>query len=89
MQIFHQAVHSTDTDVNAIITLKNVSDFISTKPFVIISEDLQNGFCDCLIFFGAISRFSAVMLVISASVDTKNFAEKFDVMLETKFMYGF
>ena len=29
------------------------------------------------------------MFVISASIDTKNFTEKFDVMLKTKFMYSF
>lgn len=29
------------------------------------------------------------MFVISASVDTKNFTEKFDVMMETKFVYSF
>jgi len=39
-----------------------------------------------LIFFGAVSRFRAVMLVIGASVDTKNLTKKFDVMLEAELM---
>ena len=57
LKSFHQAIHSTDTDVNAIVTLKNIGDFISTKPFVIIGINLKNALSDFLIFFGAVSWF--------------------------------
>ena len=42
LQLFHQAVHSSDTDVYAIITLKNIGNFVSAKPFVVISIDMKN-----------------------------------------------
>jgi len=70
MKSFHQAVHSADTDVNAIITLENESNFISTKSFPVISIELKNGPADALILFGAVSRFRTEMLVVGASVDT-------------------
>ena len=54
---FHQAVNSTNADGNAIVTLKNISDFISTKPFVVISINLKKLLSDFLIFFGAVSWF--------------------------------
>lgn len=57
LKSFHQTVHSTDTDVNAIITLKNIGNFVSTKTFVVISVNLQNKPDYLLIFFGAVSRF--------------------------------
>lgn len=55
LKSFHQTVHSTDTDVNAIITLKNTGNFVSTKPLVVISINLQNKSDYLLIFFGATS----------------------------------
>ena len=57
LKSFHQTVHSTDTDENAIITLKNISDFVSAKTFVVVSINLQNKLGYLLIFFGAISWF--------------------------------
>lgn len=36
----HQAVHSSDTNVNAIVTLKDVLDFISSQTFVVIGVDM-------------------------------------------------
>ena len=42
LKSFHQTVHPTDTDVNAIITLKNTGNFVSTKMLVVISINLQN-----------------------------------------------
>ena len=41
LQSFHQAVHSSDADGNAIVTLKYIGDFIGAKPFVITSVNLQ------------------------------------------------
>ena len=57
LKSFHQTVHSTDTDENAIITLKNIGDFVSTKTLVVISINLQNKPGYLLIFFGAVSWF--------------------------------
>lgn len=57
LKSFHQTVHSTDTSVNAIITLKNTGNFVSTKMFVVISVNLQNKPDYLLIFLGAVSRF--------------------------------
>ena len=86
---FHQTVHSADTDVNAIITLKNTGNFISTKTLVVISMNLQNKPGYLLILFGATRWLRIVMLVISTSVDTQNPAEGFDVMLEAELMNRF
>ena len=52
---FHQTVHSTDTDENVIITLKNIGNFVSTKTLVVISINLQDKPGCFLIFFSAIS----------------------------------
>lgn len=38
---FHQVVHSFDADVNAIIILKNMGDFICSKMFVIMGIDVK------------------------------------------------
>ena len=48
-----EAVHSSDADVNAIITLKN----ICFKPFVIVGIDVKNLGSNHLIFFGSVSWF--------------------------------
>lgn len=71
--------------MNAIITLKNISDFIS-KAFIIIGINLQDSLCNCLVFLCEVSRFSTVMLVIGAPVDAKYFTKKLDIVLETKLM---
>lgn len=55
LKSFYQTVHSTDTDENAIITLKNIGDFVSTKTLVIISINLKKELGCLLVFFGAIS----------------------------------
>ena len=70
LQVFHQAVHSSDADGNAIVTLKYIGDFIGTKPLVVVSINLQNKFCDFLVFFGAVSWFGTVVLIIGASINT-------------------
>ena len=41
LHVFHQAVHSVDTDVNAIITLQYVSNLIGAKSFVVVSVNVQ------------------------------------------------
>ena len=52
---FYQAVHSSDADVDAIITPKNMGDFICSKPFVIVGIDVKNLGSNHLIFFGSVS----------------------------------
>lgn len=42
LQLFHQPVHSSDTDVYAIVTLEDVGDFINTQPFVVIRMDMED-----------------------------------------------
>ena len=48
--VIEEAVHSSDADVNAIITLKNMGDFICSKPFVIVGIDVKNLGSNHLIF---------------------------------------
>lgn len=52
---------------------KSISDCVSTKTFATISIDLQNSFCNRLLFFGAIRRFCVIVFVISASVEYEAF----------------
>ena len=85
---FHQSVHSSDADAYAIITLKDVSNFIGTKTFSVVNVNLKNQHGDLLIYFGAISRLGMVMLVISASVNAENSAKSFDIVLQTQLMNG-
>lgn len=85
---FHQSVHSSDADAYAIITLKDVSNFIGTKTFSVVNVNLKNQLGDLLIYFGAISRLGMVMLVISASVNAENSAKSFDIVLQTQLMNG-
>ena len=79
----HQSVHSSDADADAIITLKDVSDFVSAKPFVVIGIDLKDYPGNILILLCTISRFRIVMFVIGAAVDTEDLAENLDIMLMT------
>ena len=79
----HQSVHSSDTDADAIITLKDVSDLVSAKPFVVIGIDLKDYPGNILILLCTISRFRIVMFVIGAAVDTEDLAENLDIMLMT------
>ena len=65
----HQPVHSADADAYAIITLKNIGDFISSETLVVIRMNMENQGGDMLIFPDTRSGFRKEMLVISASVD--------------------
>ncbi len=73
--------------VEALITLKDICNLISTKPFVVIGVDLQNELCNLLILFSTISRLRIKVLAIVTPVDAQDPAEKLDVMLEEEFMY--
>ena len=83
---FHQPVHSSNTDVYAIITLKDIGNLVGAKPFVVIGIDLKDEPGNFLVFLCTIGRFRTVMLVISAPVDTEDFTKNFDVMLKAQLM---
>lgn len=84
LQLFHQSVHSADTDVYAIITLKNIGDLVSSESLVVICMDMKNQGRDPLIFSDTKSGLSRKVLVISASVDSEDPAEGLDAVLETE-----
>ena len=84
----HQAVHSTDTDVNAIVTLEDIGDLISSDTFVAVGIDLQDRLLYALVFFDPGSGFGIEVLVISASIHVQNTAERLDAVLETELMYS-
>ena len=71
-----------------IITLKDISDLISTKKFVIIRVNLEDNAFDILIFPNTWSWFGMKVLIISAAVHIQNLTEKFDIMLKTQLMNG-
>ncbi len=72
----------------AIITLKDISDFVCSKSLVVVCIDMKNQRSNMLIFSDTWCGFSREMFVISASVDPKNPAEGFDAVLETELMYS-
>lgn len=55
---------------------------------MVVRVDMENQGSNMLVFPDAGSGFSRKMLVISASVDIKNPAERFDAVLETQLMNG-
>ena len=83
---FHQAVHSSDTDMDAIITSEDVSDFIGAKPLIIISIDMEDRRFDLLILNRSGSRFGVEMLVIRAPIHPQDSAQSLDIMLKTQLM---
>ena len=82
----HQPVHSPDADVNAIITLKNVSNLVCSETFIIVRIDLKDDAFDVLVFFDSGSKVFAEVLIISASVDFQDTAESLDVVLKAELM---
>lgn len=84
----HQAVHSADTDVNAIITLKDELYLMDIKTFIIIRVDMKNKAFDALIFRYTWGSSVIKVFIISTSVDIKHTTQGFNIMLETKPMYG-
>ena len=85
---FHQAVHSADADVNAIIALENELYFVGSEAFVIIGVDMKDKAFETLVFRYARSGSAAEMLIKGTSVDVKHTAKGFDVMLKAKPVYG-
>ena len=82
----HQSVHSSDTDVYAIITTEYVSDFISTKTFIIVRINLKNDTFDVQIFLYSRSWNLNKMLIICATIYMKCPTKRFNVMLESQFV---
>ena len=72
VQGLHQAVHSSDTDMDAIITLKNISDFVCAKPFSMLTMDAKDQRRKLLILrdTGRWSRMK--VLIISTSIDAQH-----------------
>lgn len=84
----HQAVHSSDADVDAIVTSKDIFDLVCANTFVIIRKNLQDDPPDVLILFRPVGGLRMKVLVISAAVYPKNSTKGFDVVLEAQFMDG-
>ncbi len=40
--MLHQAVHSADTDANAIVTLQDISGLVGAESFIIVCVDMQD-----------------------------------------------
>lgn len=84
----HQPVHSSDTDVYAIITSEDICDLVCADRFVIIRIDLKDDTLDISILLCSGRRLRAEMLVVGAAVYFKDPAQSLDIMLKTQFMYG-
>lgn len=69
---FHQAVHSADADMNAIITSKNMCDFVSTDPFVVVRIDAEDSLADLLVLNSSCSRSRMKVLVVGTAVHFQN-----------------
>ena len=71
---FHQAVHSSDTDMDAIITLENKGDLICSKPLAAVGVNMEDQRRNILILLDGGRGFSREMLIVVDSVDRKNLA---------------
>jgi hypothetical protein len=65
----HQPVHSPNTDVYAIVTLKDMLDFVSPQTLVIIRIDMEDCPFNMLVFRNTGSGLGMEMLIIGAPVD--------------------
>ena len=80
----HQAVHSSNADADAIVTLEDMMDFIGAKAFVIISINRKDKAPNILIKRNTGSRRRIKMLVVSASIDIQDTAKRLNTMLKTE-----
>lgn len=81
---FHQAVHSADTDMDAIITGKNMSDFVSADPLAVVRVDAEDEPPDLLVLDSSCSRSRMKMFVVGAAVYVQDTAQGFDGVLTTE-----
>ncbi len=56
----------------AIVTLKDVGDFVGAKPFVIIGVDMQDQGGNVLILLGVWSWFGREVFIVRASIYFQN-----------------
>ena len=84
LHVFHQAVHSADTDVNAIITLQYVSNLIGAKSFVVVSVNVQYIGPDDLIFLITRGRAGKEVLIVGTSVYLQDTTQDPDVVLQSE-----
>lgn len=89
MKAVHQTVHSTYTDVNAIVTAEKVLNFVSAEPHIVFGTDLQYVGLNGLVFGNARRNgFGAETFVVRATINAKYLTEKIEPMLKTKLMNG-
>lgn len=74
LQSFHQVVHSSDTDMDAIITLENKGNFICSEPLVVVGVNMENQGKNILILPDAGSRLSGEMFIVGVFVDIEDLA---------------
>ena len=82
----HQAVHSSNADADAIITLEDVGNLVSSYAFIAVGIDLKDGMPDALVLLDTGSRLGVEVLVISAAVYVKHPAERLDAASEAELM---
>ena len=80
----HQAVHSSNADADAIVTLEDMVDFIGAKAFVIISINSKDKASKILIKRNTGSGRRIKMLVVSASIDIQDTAKRLSTVLKTE-----
>lgn len=89
MKAVHQAVHSTYTDINAIVTAKKVLNLVGAEPHVVFRTNLQYVRFDGLVL-GNTRRdsFGMEMFVVRATVNAEYLAKKIEPMLKAKLVNG-
>ena len=78
---FHQPVHSSRADIDAIITLQTQCDFLAAESFVRLGVQIHNARADLLILFFPRGRLMPQEFVIRAPVYPQNPAQGADGML--------
>ena len=82
----HPAVHSSDTDTDAIVTLQDVGNLVSSDALNVVSIDLKDGLSDTLVLLDSGSGLRVEVLVISAVVYVKHPAGRLNAVLEAELM---
>lgn len=68
--MFHKAVHSSAAYVNAIVTLKQIVNFVHSKSLFVFGIDIEDVRFNQLIFIGSFRRFREKMFVIGAAINS-------------------
>lgn len=89
MKAVHQAVHSTYTDINAIVTAKKVLNFVGAEPHVVFGTNLQDvGFDGLVLGNTRRDSFGMEMFVVRATVNAEYLAKKIEPVLKAKLVNG-